>query len=149
MSATFDEPNLVVSSGLIPAVGLAQRVGLAELADDLVTVPGPAGANAGAKVMSLVAGMTAGADSIADLDVLRHAAMGRVFTGIKAPSTIGTFLRGFTFGHVRQLDAVASRTLIGLTQATPLLHPSGPNKINSEAGRWIRAYALADTTLGA
>ena len=121
MSATFDEPNLVVSSGLIPAVGLAQQVGIAELADDLVTVPGPAGANAGAKVMSLVAGMATGADSISDLQVLRHAAMGRVFTHIKAPSTIGTFLRGFTFGHVRQLDAVASRTLIGLTRATPLL----------------------------
>ena len=121
MSATFDEPNLVVSSGLIPAVGLAHRVGIADLADGLVTVPGPAGANAGAKVMSLVAGMTAGADSIDDLDVLRHGAMGRVFTGIKAPSTIGTFLRGFTFGHVRQLDAVAARTLIALTQDTDLL----------------------------
>ncbi len=121
MSATFDEPNLVVSAGLVPAVGLAQRVGIADLADDLITVPGPAGANAGAKVMSLVAGMTTGADSIDDLDVLRHGAMGRVFTGIKAPSTLGTFLRGFTFGHVRQLDAVASRTLIGLTQATDLL----------------------------
>lgn len=121
MSATFDEPNLVVSSGLVPTVGLAQRVGIADLADRLVTVPGPAGANAGAKVMSLVAGMTAGADCIDDLDVLRHAAMGRVFTGVKAPSTIGTFLRGFTFGHVRQLDAVAARTLIGLTQATDLL----------------------------
>ena len=83
-------------------------------------MPGPAGANAGAKVMSLVAGMTAGADSINDVGVLRHAAMGRVFTDVKAPSTIGTFLRGFTFGHVRQLDAVASRTLIGLVQAAPL-----------------------------
>ena len=71
--------------------------------------------------MSLVAGMTAGADSIDDLDVLRHGAMGRLFTHIKAPSTIGTFLRGFTFGHVRQLDAVASRTLIALGQATDLL----------------------------
>jgi Transposase DDE domain group 1 len=65
--------------------------------------------------------MCAGADSIDDIDVLRHGAMGRVFTGIKAPSTLGTFLRGFAFGHVRQLDAVAARTLIGLTTATPLL----------------------------
>jgi hypothetical protein len=71
--------------------------------------------------MCVVAGMTSGADSIDDLDVLRHGAVGRVFTQIKAPSTLGTFLRGFTFGHVRQLDAVASRTLIGLTQTTPLL----------------------------
>jgi Transposase DDE domain group 1 len=120
-SATFDEPNLVVSAGLVPAVALAQRVGIGALVDDLVTVPGPAGANAGAKVVSLVAGMTAGADSIDDLDVLRHGAMARIFTGVRAPSTVGTFLRGFTFGHVRQLDAVASRALVGLTEATPLL----------------------------
>lgn len=121
MSAAFDEPNLVVSAGLVPAIGLAQRVGVAALADGLVTVPGPAGANAGAKVMSLVAGMAAGADSIDDLGVLRHAGMGRLFTGIRAPSTIGTFLRAFTFGHVRQLDAVASRTLIGLAEHTAVL----------------------------
>ena len=125
MSATFDEQNLVVSAGLVPAVGLAQRVGITDLADALITVPRPAGANAGAKVMCLVAGMAAGADSIDDLDVLRHGAMGRVFTGIKAPSTIGTFLRGFTFGHVRQLDAVAARTLIGLAEATALCPVSG------------------------
>jgi hypothetical protein len=121
MSVTFDEPNLVVSAGLVPAVGLAQKVGIAALADDLVTVPGPAGANAGAKVMSMIAGMAAGADSIDDLDVLRHAGMGRLFTRIKAPSTIGTFLRGFTFGHVRQLDAVAARTLIGLAEVAAVL----------------------------
>jgi hypothetical protein len=58
---------------------LARRVGLAARADE--SVPGPAGANAGAKVVSLVAGVTAGADSINDLDVLRHGAMDRVFTG--------------------------------------------------------------------
>lgn len=121
MSASFDEPNLIVSAGLVPALGLADRVGLAGLVEERLTVPGTAGSNAGAKVMSLVAGMCAGADSIDDLDVLRHGAMGRVFTGVKAPSTIGTFLRGFTFGHVRQLDAVAARTLIGLADATPLL----------------------------
>ena len=111
LSASFDEPNLLVSAGLVPAVRPAERVGLPELAAEHLSVPGPAGANAEAKVMSLVAGMAAGADSIDDLSMLRHGATGRLFTGIKAPSTLGTFLRGFTFGHVRQLDAVASGAL--------------------------------------
>ena len=61
------------------------------------------------KVTALVAGMVAGADSIEDMDLLRHGGMGRLFTGVRAPTTLGTFLRAFTFGHVRQLDAVAAR----------------------------------------
>lgn len=120
-SAEFDEPNLIVSSGLLTAVALAETVGVADLAADRVTVPGSAGANAGVKLMCLVAGMVAGADSIQDMGVLRHGAMGKVFTGLRAPSTLGTHLRGFQFGHVRQLDAVASRTLIGLAGRTPIL----------------------------
>jgi hypothetical protein len=48
--------------------------------------------------------------------VLRRAGAARVFDGVRAPSTLGTFLRGFTFGHVRQLDAVAARTLTGLAR---------------------------------
>src|SRR5450756_2747204 len=55
------------------------------------------------------------------MDLLRHGGMGRLFTGIRAPSTLGTFLRTFTFGHVRQLDAVASRFLIALAQNAPIL----------------------------
>lgn len=117
VSAAFDEPNLLVSAGLVPAVRLAQKVGVANLAEQHVTT----GANPGAKVMSLVAGMAAGADSIDDLDVLRRAGAGRVFTGVRAPSTLGTFLRGFTFGHVRQLDAVATRALTALAAEAPLL----------------------------
>ena len=73
------------------------------------------------KVTSLVAGMVAGADSIDDMALLRHGGMGRLFAGVRAPSTLGTFLRTFTFGHVRQLDAVASRLLINLTGLVPLL----------------------------
>jgi hypothetical protein len=79
------------------------------------------GANPVAKMGSLVAGMVAGADSIDDMDLLRHGGMGRVFAGVRAPSTLGTFLRTFTFGHVRQLDAVASRLLANLAAHTPLL----------------------------
>src|SRR3954469_25220965 len=65
--------------------------------------------------------MLAGADSIDDVDVLRHGGMGKVFTAVRAPSTLGTFLRALTFGHVRQLDAVAARVLAALAVQTPLL----------------------------
>ncbi len=77
------------------------------------------------KVPALVAGMVAGADSIDDMDLLRHGGMGRLFTGIRAPSTLGTFLRAFTFGHVRQLDAVAARFLVGLASNAPILPCAG------------------------
>src|SRR3954470_19417250 len=69
----------------------------------------------------LLAGMVAGADSIDDMDLLRHGAMDRLFTGVRAPSTLGTFLRAFRFGHVRQVDAVAARLLARLAARTPLL----------------------------
>ncbi len=121
MSAVFDEPNLVVSAGLVPALALAESVGVGELARERVTVPGSAGANAGLKVMCLVAGMLAGADSIEGMGLLRHGAAGKLFKGIRAPSTLGTFLRAFTFGHVRQLDVVASRTLVALSERAGLL----------------------------
>jgi len=65
--------------------------------------------------------MPAGADSIDDLDVLRHGGMAKVFTDVQAPSTLGTFLRSFTFGHVRQLDTVHTRVLTGLATAVPRL----------------------------
>ncbi len=73
------------------------------------------------KVTSLVAGMVAGADSIDDMAILRHAGMRRAFDACYAPSTLGSFLRTFRFGHVRQLDAIASRALIGLGRQVPLL----------------------------
>ena len=116
-SVVFDDPNLVSSAGLVPALGLAESAGLRDLADEHLTVPTDKGANAGLKVASLVAGMAAGADSIDDMALLRHGGMGRVFTHAYAPSTLGSFLRSFTFGHVRQLDAVASRFLTGLAGA--------------------------------
>ena len=81
-------------------------------------MPGSRGV-AGAKVTCLVAGMTAGADWIDDLDLLRHGGLPGLFGGVRAPSTLGSFLRSFTFGHVRQLDAVAARVLVNLTAAVP------------------------------
>jgi hypothetical protein len=118
LSVSFDEPNLVGSAGLVPALALAERAGLSRLTDEWLSVPGSAG-TAGAKVTTLVAGMLAGADSIDDLDVLRHGGMAYLFGGVRAPSTVGSFLRAFTFGHVRQLDAVAARLLVGLASEVP------------------------------
>jgi len=119
-STVFDDPNLVSSAGLVPLLALADRAGLRELADEHLSVPTDKGANAGLKVASLVAGMVAGADSIDDMALLRHGAMSRLFAHAYAPSTLGSFLRAFTFGHIRQLDAVASRFLIALTGVTGL-----------------------------
>src|SRR5665648_367413 len=112
LSAGFDDPNLVSCAGLIPVMNLAERAGLHDLVAAHVRVPGSAGSNPAVKVAALVAGMVAGADTIDAMDLLRHGGMGRVFTAGRAPSTLGTFLRSFTFGHVRQLDAVASRVLV-------------------------------------
>jgi hypothetical protein len=78
-----------------------------------------------AKTGSVVAGMLAGADSIDDLDLLRHGGMGRLFDGVRAPSTLGTYLRSFTHGHVQQLDAVSSRLLAGLAARVPGLLAGG------------------------
>jgi hypothetical protein len=121
VSASFDEPNLVSTAGLVPLMGLAGKAGLQKLADERMSVPTDKGANAGLKLSSLVAGMAAGADSIDDMALLRHGGMGKVFTGAYAPSTLGSFLRSFTFGHVRQADAVASRFLLNLAEHTGLL----------------------------
>jgi hypothetical protein len=121
MHASFDDPNLVSRAGLVPVMALAQRCGLADLAGEHVTITSPAGVNPGLKIPCLVAGMAAGADSIDDMDVLRHGAMAEVFGGIRAPSTLGSFLRSFTWGNVRQLDAVARRFLSALAAGTPLL----------------------------
>jgi hypothetical protein len=124
VSATFDEPNLVACAGLVPVLRLAERAGLHEAAQQRVRLAASAGsaaANAGAKITSVVAGMVAGADSIDDLGVIRHGALPEIFGGIRAPSTLGTFLRGFTWGNVRQLDAVARETLAGLSRHAPLL----------------------------
>ena len=124
--AAFDEPSLVSSAGLAPALALAERAGLRWLVDERLTVPTDRGAHAGLKVASLVAGMVAGADSIEDMRLLRHGGMGRLFRGCYAPSTLGSFLRVFRFGHVRQLDAVAARFVAGLVRHSPLITAAAP-----------------------
>jgi hypothetical protein len=107
--------------GLVPVMALADRAGLSDLVDEHVSLAKPGGANAPVKVSALVAGMVAGADSIDDMGLLRHGGMHRIFGGIRAPSTCGTFLRTFTFGHVLQLQAVARRLLANLAGHAPLL----------------------------
>jgi hypothetical protein len=124
VSAAFDDPNLIACAGLVPVMRLAARCGLSRLVTEQVKLPGGnngAGAAADAKVTSIVGGMVAGADSIDDLDILRHGAMPDVFAGLRAPSTLGTFLRTFTHGHALQLHAVHRRFLVNLAAHTPLL----------------------------
>ena len=120
-TAAFDDQNLVSCTGLAPVLQLGERAGLQRLVAEHVHLGKPGGVNPHLKIPALVAGMVAGADSIEDMALLRHGAMKRLFTGVRATSTRGTFLRSFTFGHVRQLDAVASRLLINLAGQAPLL----------------------------
>src|SRR6266487_3495072 len=102
-------------------MALAERAGLFALARDHVTVTGPCAANAGLKIGCLAAGMAAGADSIDDMDVLRHGAMADLFDGIRAPSALGSFLRSFTWGNVSQLEKVSRLTLAELAPRARLL----------------------------
>ena len=138
VDAVFDDPNLVSCAGVAPVMALAQRCGLAELVSSKLTLAAQGGANAHLKIPGVIGGMVAGADSIDDMDLLRHGGMDRLFGGVRAPSTLGTFLRTFTFGHVRQLDSVASTMLAELARRTPLL--SGADQV---------AYVDVDDTVKA
>ena len=118
----FDDPNLVSAAGLVPILELAGRAGLEGLLGEHLSVPS---ANAADKSRSVVAGMLAGADSIDDLDLLRAGGMARVVPGVRAPSTLGTFLRTFTHGHVQQVDKISGAVLAGLTGQVPGLLAGG------------------------
>jgi len=105
----FDEQRLISDAGLLLCATLAERLGVEELVNESVWLGygTPGAALPGRKVMTLIAGMLAGADSIDDMNLLRAGATGLVLGHrVMAPSTLGTFLRAFTFGHVRQLDRV-------------------------------------------
>ncbi len=112
-------------AGLVPVMALAERAGLSELVGEKVRITGEpvpsTGSNPAGKVTAIVAGMAAGADSVDDLDVLRHGGMKRLFSGVYAPSTLGSFLRSFTHGHVAQLLSVLRAMLITLGRDTPVL----------------------------
>src|SRR5438477_12988969 len=121
ISASFDDPNLVSRAGLVPVMALAERAGLHALARRHVRIGAKAGVYPEVKVTCLVAGMAAGADSIDDMDLLRHGAMPDLFGGIRAPSTLGSFLRSFTWGNVRQLETVNRELLGELARRSPML----------------------------
>jgi Transposase DDE domain group 1 len=116
----FDDERAVCDAGVMLVATLAERLGVEALAQDGVRLrrDRPGAANAGRKVMALLYAMVLGADSIDDCDVLRAGRTGRLLGGwIPAPSTLGTFLRAFTFGHVRQLDALLGRSVERAWQA--------------------------------
>jgi len=120
LKVAFDDERVVSDAGVSLVATLAQRLGLEALADQVVRLPRdlPGAANAGRKVMALIYAMVLGADSIDDADVLRAGRTGRLLGGwIPAPSTLGTFLRAFTFGHVRQLDKLLGEALERAWQA--------------------------------
>src|SRR4051812_39707591 len=108
----FDDERAVAGAGVALPMTLAARLGIAALVDRFVRLGDRAGAaNAGRKVITLVAAMLLGSDSIDDCDILRSGRLGALLGAVAAPSTLGTFLRAFTFGHVRQLDRVLAETL--------------------------------------
>jgi hypothetical protein len=113
LEMAFDDDHLVADAGLVLPATLAQRLGLRELADEHVHLGATAGrANAGDKLLSLVMSALAGGDCIDDTDALRAGSTGRVLGfSVKAASTLGTFLRSFRWGHVRQLDRVSRELL--------------------------------------
>jgi hypothetical protein len=109
----FDDERVVANAGVMLPALLADRLGIEALVDDTVDLGDrPGAAHPGRKVMSLVSAMVLGADCIDDCDLLRAGQTRRVLGHeVAAPSTLGTFLRAFTFGHVRQLDRVLAQTL--------------------------------------
>jgi hypothetical protein len=123
--ASFDDPNLVSHAGLVPVMALAQRAGLTDLVAEHVTPGGECGVNAHLKAGCLVAGMAAGADSIDDMDVLRHGAMSTLFGGVRAPSTLGSHLRSYTWGNALQLEKAGRELLAELARRAPLLPGAG------------------------
>ena len=139
---TFDDRRLVANAGLLLPATLARHLGLPELVRqrlDLGDAPGRA--NTSDKMMTLVASALAGGDCIDDADALRAGGTAGVLgCVVKAPSTLGTFLRSFRWGHVRQLDRV-SRELLGdapaLTWTPPSARPTG------QGGRTRRQAGLS------
>ena len=120
LQVEFDDQRVVCDAGVALVATLAERLGIELLAARLVRLrlDRPGAANAARKVMALLYSMVLGADSIDDTDVLRAGRTRRLLGGwLPAPSTLGTFLRAFTFGHVRQLDRLLAECLTRAWQA--------------------------------
>ena len=140
---SFDDHRLVDNTGLILPATLAQHLGLPQLVDrrlDLGRAPGRA--NTGDKIMTLVASALAGGDCIDDADALRTGGTaGVIGCVVKAPSTLGTFLRSFRWGHVRQLDRVG-RELLSRAWAAGAGPGDGPLTIDLDS-TICETYGLA------
>jgi len=139
-SAVFDDDNLVSCAGLVPVMALAEQAGLSQLLDEKVRITESriksGAANPAPKLATLVGGMCVGADCIDDVDILRSGGMKTLFGGVYAPSTIGTLLREFTFGHARQLESVLREHLAGLAERVDVL-----------PGADVRAFVDIDSLL--
>jgi len=125
VSVSFDEPNLVSHAGLVPVAELAQRLRVGERIDETVTLAGSAGANSGAKALTVIGSVLAGGDCIDDVNLLRSGALPELFDGVRAPSTVGSWLRALRWGHVRQLDTVARTLLVAAWRAGAGPAPGG------------------------
>ena len=139
----FDDHRLVTNAGLLLPATLARHLGLRELVDHHLDLGGaPGRANTGDKLMTLVASAMAGGDCIDDADVLRTGGTACTLGGtVKAPSTLGTFLRSFRWGHVRQLDRV-SRELLARAWAAGAGPGDGPLTIDLDS-TICETYGLA------
>ena len=139
----FDDHRLVANAGLLLPVTLAQHLGLREVVDSHVDLgDAPGRANPGDKLLTLVASALAGGDFIDDADVLRRGGTaGAIGCVVKAPSTLGTFLRSFRWGHVRQLDRV-SRELLSRAWAAGAGPGEGPLTIDLDS-TMCETYGLA------
>jgi hypothetical protein len=139
-SAVFDDDNLVSCAGLVPVMTLAEQTGLLELLAEKVDIAEPkiksGSANPAPKLATLIAGMCAGADCIDDVDIVRSGGMTTLFGGVYAPSTIGTLLREFSFGHARQLESVLGAHLGALCERVDVL-----------PGADVRAFVDIDSLL--
>jgi hypothetical protein len=124
-SAVFDDDHLVSCAGVVPVMTLAAQTGLPGLLAEKVHIAEPkiksGSANPAPKLATLIAAMCAGADCIDDVDVVRSGGMKTLFGGVYAPSTVGTLLREFTFGHARQLESVLREHLVALCGRVELL----------------------------
>ena len=144
-SAVFDERNLVSAAGLVPVLELAEQTGLSELIGEHVDLPSTrvkSGAvNPAGKLTSIIAAMMCGADSIDDANVLRAGGTPRVFDEVYAPSTLGIFLREFSFGHANQLAAVARAHLVALARRVRRCCPA-----SSSARFWTSTRCCARST---
>lgn len=134
LAFAFDDERVVANAGLVLASTLAGRLGIEQVVDETLDLGGrPGAARPGRKLLTLVCSALVGGDSIDDAGVLRCGETGRVLgQRVMAPSTLGTFLRSFTFGHVRQLDRVFE-TILGRAWAAGAGPGSGPLTIDLDS----------------